>query len=82
MMIVHMVMHTVCIWAYDAHAAMQVSNPEGYASTYYFCWPESEFQVNAILRLRKMDCHGVSITDQDTSAHLVAQRMAVAHMRP
>ena len=26
----------------NAHAAMQVSNLEGYASTHYFCWPESE----------------------------------------
>jgi len=73
MMIVHMVMRTVCIWACDAHAAMQVSNPEGYASIHYSCWPETEPVSTHYAGCEKLDCRGVAIADYDTSAHLVTQ---------
>ena len=69
----HMVMCWVCIWAYGAHVAMQVSDPEGYTKNSRFLLAESEPQVNTIFRSRKMDCRGIAYTDQDTSALLVAQ---------
>ena len=63
----------MCLVAHGAHAAMQVSDQEGYTKTHGFCWPESEPHVNTIFRSRKMDCRGIAYTYQDTSALLVAQ---------
>ena len=73
-MIMHMVMCLVCIWAYGAHVAMQVSDPEGYTkNSHFFLLAESEPQVNTIFRSRKMDCRGIAYMYQDISTLLVAQ---------
>ena len=67
----HMIM---CLVAHGAPAAMQVSDQDGYTKNpRFFFVGRIRTQVNTIFRLRKIDCHGVAITNLDTSTHLVTQ---------
>ena len=64
----------MCLVAHGAPAAMQVSDQDGYTKNpRFFFVGRIRTQVNTIFRSRKMDCHGIAYTYQDTSALLVAQ---------
>ena len=61
------------MWACGAQVVMQVSYLDSHASTLYFLSNQNKIQTNKLLWLWKIYCRGVAITDQGTSAHLVAQ---------
>ena len=53
-----MIICLMCLWAYGAHVAMQVSDPEGYTNNSRSLLAESESQGNTIFRSRKIGLSG------------------------
>ena len=62
------------MWACGAQVAMQVSYQKVRQVLLIFVEPKQNFeQINTLFRLQQTDCRGVTFTNQDPSAHLVAQ---------